>query len=71
MAANPQQQTRLAIVTAVIISILIFILIGHEAEVSEANAEDVKMDIESRLLGGRGGLGLVDESLPEAIKEIE
>lgn len=37
----------------------------------EANAEEVKDDVESRLLGGRGGLGLVDESLPEAIKNAE
>lgn len=37
----------------------------------EANAEEVKDDVESRLLGGRGGLGLVDENLPEAIKNAE
>lgn len=37
----------------------------------EASAQDVKEDVESRLIGGRGGLGLVDKSLPEAIKEME
>ncbi|MGI9471892.1 MAG: formylglycine-generating enzyme family protein [Rubripirellula sp.] len=37
----------------------------------EANAEEVKEDVESRLLGGRGGLGLVNETLPEAIKNAE
>ena len=37
----------------------------------EANAQDVKDDVESRLLGGRGGLGLVDKSLPEAIQARE
>lgn len=37
----------------------------------EANAEDVKIDIESRLRDGRGILGLVDPTLPDAIKEIQ
>ena len=37
----------------------------------EANAEEVKDDVQARLLGGRGGLGLVDETLPEAIKNAE
>jgi len=37
----------------------------------EANAQDVKEDVESRLIGGRGGLGLVDKELPEAIKQME
>lgn len=37
----------------------------------EANAQDAKEDIESRLIGGRGGLGLVDKSLPEAIKKMK
>jgi formylglycine-generating enzyme required for sulfatase activity len=37
----------------------------------EPNAQDVKEDIQSRLIGGRGGLGLVDKSLPEAIKNQE
>ena len=37
----------------------------------EASAQDVKEDIESRLIGGRGGMGLVDKSLPEAIKNKE
>ncbi len=36
----------------------------------EASAEDVLDDVESRLIGGRGGLGLVDKSLPEAIKKM-
>ncbi|TWU57288.1 formylglycine-generating enzyme family protein [Rubripirellula reticaptiva] len=37
----------------------------------EAVAEDVLSDIESRVLGGRGGYGLVDPSLPDAIKEMK
>jgi formylglycine-generating enzyme required for sulfatase activity len=36
----------------------------------ETSSEDVKDDIESRLMGGRGGLGLVNESLPAAIKAM-
>ena len=35
----------------------------------ETSAEDAKADIESRLIGGRGGLGVVDPELPEAVKE--
>ena len=34
----------------------------------KANAEDVVDDVEARLLGGRGVVGQVDETLPEAIK---
>ncbi|MCO8120347.1 formylglycine-generating enzyme family protein [Stieleria sp. TO1_6] len=34
----------------------------------EAQSEDVKLDVQSRLDGGRGGLGLVDKDLPEAIE---
>ncbi|MFK8113735.1 MAG: formylglycine-generating enzyme family protein [Rubripirellula sp.] len=37
----------------------------------EASSQDVKDDVESRLVGGRGGLGLVDPTLPEAIKELQ
>ena len=37
----------------------------------ETSSEDVKDDVASRLLGGRGGLGLVDKALPDAIKEIQ
>jgi hypothetical protein len=37
----------------------------------EANAEETRLDVESRLTGGRGGLGLVDESLVEAIEDLE
>ncbi len=37
----------------------------------EASAEDVLSDIESRLSGGRGVLGLVDPTLPKAIAELE
>jgi formylglycine-generating enzyme required for sulfatase activity len=37
----------------------------------EPTAEDVKADIQSRMVGGRGGLGLVDETLPEAIKNMD
>lgn len=36
----------------------------------EASAQDVKEDVEYRLLDGRGGLGLVDKELPEAIQEL-
>ena len=37
----------------------------------EANAEDVKGDVESRMLGGRGGWGIIDPTLPAAIKEMQ
>ena len=37
----------------------------------EANAEETQYDVESRLIGGRGGLGLVDEDLPEAVNQLE
>ncbi|NNE01022.1 MAG: SUMF1/EgtB/PvdO family nonheme iron enzyme [Pirellulaceae bacterium] len=37
----------------------------------EANAQDVQEDVQSRLDGGRGGLGLVDKTLPAAIKTLE
>lgn len=37
----------------------------------EASSQDVKDDVESRLMGGRGGLGLVDPTLPQAIKEMD
>ena len=37
----------------------------------EANAEETQYDVESRLIGGRGGLGLVDEDLPEAVDKLE
>jgi formylglycine-generating enzyme required for sulfatase activity len=37
----------------------------------EPQAEDVLLDVQSRIDGGRGGMGLVDEKLPEAIKELE
>lgn len=37
----------------------------------EASAEDVLSDVQSRLRGGRGVLGLVDPTLPEAIAELE
>lgn len=37
----------------------------------EATAEDVLYDVETRLVGGRGGLGLVDKSLPDAIKKLD
>jgi formylglycine-generating enzyme required for sulfatase activity len=36
----------------------------------EASSEDVIADIQSRLDGGRGGMGLVDKSLPAAIKKL-
>ena len=37
----------------------------------ETSVEDVKADVESRLVGGRGGLGLVDKSLPKAIENLD
>lgn len=37
----------------------------------ETSAGDVKDDVQARLLGGRGGLGLVDKTLPEAIKKMK
>ncbi len=37
----------------------------------EANAEDAKGDIESRLSSGRGGLGLVDDELVKAIQGLD
>lgn len=37
----------------------------------DTTSDEVKGDVESRLLGGRGGLGLVDPSLPEAIKNMD
>lgn len=37
----------------------------------ETSSDDVKSDVESRLVEGRGGLGLVDPSLPDAIKEMK
>ncbi len=36
----------------------------------EPTAEDVLNDIQSRLVGGRGGMGLVNKSLPEAIRKL-
>lgn len=35
----------------------------------EPSAEDVVLDVQSRLDGGRGGMGLVDKDLPAAIEE--
>jgi formylglycine-generating enzyme required for sulfatase activity len=37
----------------------------------EVNTEDVQRDVQSRLSGGRGVLGLVDEELPAAIESME
>ena len=37
----------------------------------EASAEDVLGDIESRISGGRGGMGLVDKDLPNAIEKLK
>lgn len=37
----------------------------------EPSSEEVIDDVQSRLMGGRGGLGLVNESLPEAIESLE
>lgn len=37
----------------------------------EASDEETKSDVESRLLGGRGGLGIVDDTLPDAIQDMD
>jgi formylglycine-generating enzyme required for sulfatase activity len=37
----------------------------------EMGTEDIEIDVETRLAGGRGVLGLVDEDLPEAMREVE
>ena len=37
----------------------------------EPSAEDVHDDVQSRLDGGRGVLGLVDPTLPKALEELE
>ena len=37
----------------------------------EPSSQDVKDDVDSRMTGGRGGRGLVNESLPEAIKAMQ
>lgn len=37
----------------------------------EMNTDDVRIDVQSRLSGGRGVLGLVDEELPAAMKSVE
>jgi hypothetical protein len=36
----------------------------------DADVEDVQLDVENRLLEGRGVIGLVDPALPEAVKKI-
>lgn len=35
------------------------------------DSEDLKLDVDGRILGGRGGYGLVDPELPEAIKKFK
>ncbi len=37
----------------------------------ESTAEDVNDDVQARLVGGRGGLGLVDEDLSKAIEKMK
>jgi len=37
----------------------------------DADVDDVRFDVENRLQEGRGALGLVDETLPEAIKQLQ
>ena len=37
----------------------------------EASAQEVLDDVQSRLDGGRGGLGLVDKELPQAIDQLD
>lgn len=37
----------------------------------DPSAEDILMDVESRIVGGRGGQGIVDPLLAEAIKSLE
>ena len=41
------------------------------SQIWENTAEDVKDDVQARLVGGRGGLGLVDENLSDAIKKMK
>ena len=36
----------------------------------EADVEAIRMDVENRLLEGRGVLGLTDRSLPEAVQKL-
>ena len=35
------------------------------------SVEDVQEDVKARLVGGRGGLGLVNGTLTDAIKEMQ
>ncbi|MDV6031755.1 MAG: formylglycine-generating enzyme family protein [Phycisphaera sp. RhM] len=37
----------------------------------EAQAEDTVLDVESRMDGGRGGMGVIDKDLPKAIEAIK
>ena len=37
----------------------------------EPQSEDVVLDVESRMKGGRGGMGLIDKDLPKAIESNE
>lgn len=37
----------------------------------DTSSQDVLDDVESRIVGGRGGFGLVDPSLPAAIEELQ
>lgn len=35
------------------------------------DSEDLKLDVDGRILGGRGGYGIVDQDLPEAIRKFK
>jgi sulfatase modifying factor 1 len=35
------------------------------------DSDDLKLDVDGRILGGRGGYGIVDKELPEAIKKLK
>ncbi|MEM0926639.1 MAG: SUMF1/EgtB/PvdO family nonheme iron enzyme, partial [Planctomycetota bacterium] len=37
----------------------------------ETTSQDVLLDVESRMSGGRGGMGVVDPSLPDAIDALK
>ncbi len=43
----------------------------HIVKFWEPSAEETVLDVDSRLQEGRGGLGLVDENLPEAVEQLD
>jgi hypothetical protein len=36
----------------------------------DADVEDIRLDVENRLLEGRGVIGLADPTLPEIVKKV-